>query len=423
MSVLLSNWCDLAQFMGDHAIKVVGLDLRGTLIDPQRKDNLFKVARSVLTGVPPALLESICQTIPDLVIQRYEHEEKVCDWTLMTCLELIGELRTLGVETGNLDLESLYSLIVRDYFREARHLVDDDELAALIAACNEMNIAVHIVADGMAWRESAIFQQLFPASSKRIAGFFSSSMGGINKLSPRYYQAFADALSLPVSHVLIIGDRFDKDVRVALKAGCRALLIAPDPRAPLTAPSLNHILPAISRSFDTGVILGRFQPFHLEHLRYARAASHRARTLIVGITQPFGANSREPGRERTRQDHNPYPYWLREQCVRYALSEAGIRVQAILPLPLDVESLQSALAPGTPIFTTVFDRWGEEKEALLRQSGFTVYRLEVGGKTITGSQVRTLIGKRDNSWRTLVPPVVAEQFGEAIETYLIDGRR
>ena len=38
--------------------------------------------------------------------------------------------------------------------------------------------------------------------------------------------------------------------------------------------------------FQYGMILGRFQPFHLEHLRYFRLAWEQSERVIVGITNP-----------------------------------------------------------------------------------------------------------------------------------------
>ena len=40
-----------------------------------------------------------------------------------------------------------------------------------------------------------------------------------------------------------------------------------------------------------GMIHGRFQPFHLGHLAYLRAAAKRAERLLVGITNPDRART------------------------------------------------------------------------------------------------------------------------------------
>ncbi|MGI9571569.1 MAG: nicotinate-nucleotide adenylyltransferase, partial [Desulfobulbia bacterium] len=38
--------------------------------------------------------------------------------------------------------------------------------------------------------------------------------------------------------------------------------------------------------YKYGMVHGRFQPFHLEHLRYFRLAWERSENVLVGITNP-----------------------------------------------------------------------------------------------------------------------------------------
>ena len=52
-----------------------------------------------------------------------------------------------------------------------------------------------------------------------------------------------------------------------------------------------------------GAVCGRFQIFHLDHLRYVLAAKERCEHLIVGITSPdscraCGKSRSESGKER-----------------------------------------------------------------------------------------------------------------------------
>ena len=57
--------------------------------------------------------------------------------------------------------------------------------------------------------------------------FFSSviesSVVGVRKPDPAIYQMGVDALNLPASQILVIGDSFSKDVVPAKKVGCKVV--------------------------------------------------------------------------------------------------------------------------------------------------------------------------------------------------------
>lgn len=177
------------------------------------------------------------------------------------------------------------------------------------------------------------------------------------------------------------------------------------------------------KKYDNGLIVGRFQPFHLEHLRLAAEAASRVEHLWVGITRPFGRSIPEIGGLRATDGANPLPYWLRYRCVESALmNDAGLARTSfsILPVPLVKEIIVQLVPRGTVFLTTIMEEWGVEKEELFRKAGFETIRMDVGGKTISGSMIREKISGKDPSWKEYLPGHMGEQYAALIETFVLD---
>lgn len=182
----------------------------------------------------------------------------------------------------------------------------------------------------------------------------------------------------------------------------------------------------ISRSkenttYTNGIIAGRFQPFHLGHLRFATAAAGMVDHLWVGITRPFGKCIPEIGGLRTSNIHNPLPYWLRFKCVEAALLyDAGIpRTKfSVLPLPLAPEIIKQLLPEGTVFLTNIVEEWSLDKEKLFVKAGMKTLRLDVGAKVISSTMIREKIRKKDKTWRNFVPVSIYKQYAAVINDYL-----
>ena len=114
---------------------------------------------------------------------------------------------------------------------------------------------------------------------------------------------------------------------------------------------------------ETGVIHGRFQVLHNDHLRYLLAGKARCRHLVVGITNPdpslTAADEADP--ERHDPHANPLTYYERYVMVRDVLREAGLSEQEylIVPFPVNRPELYRFYVPldGT-FFLTIYDDWG-----------------------------------------------------------------
>lgn len=163
-----------------------------------------------------------------------------------------------------------------------------------------------------------------------------------------------------------------------------------------------------------GMVHGRFQPFHNDHLQYAMEAAARCSSLVVGVTNPEASQiAYEPSEpERSAPGANPFPFHLRARMIRDAVADAGLDLRTVLivPFPLhqDPERWADYVPPEVVHYLRVFSAWGEEKVRRLQAAGQVVVDL-AGGRTkgISASEVRRRL-REGGDWRSLVPPAVAD---------------
>lgn len=167
--------------------------------------------------------------------------------------------------------------------------------------------------------------------------------------------------------------------------------------------------------YETGVIHGRFQILHRDHLKYLLAGKELCRHLVVGITNPDPILTRENNADphRSTKEYNPLSYYERFGLIRDALFEAGVRLDefTIVPFPINLQELYGCYVPLDAVFfLSIYDEWGKKKQETFLKLGLKIHVLwevPIEEKGIKGSEVREAIAK-DLPWEHLVPPSVAE---------------
>lgn len=172
---------------------------------------------------------------------------------------------------------------------------------------------------------------------------------------------------------------------------------------------------ATTRVHEIGVIHGRFQPLHNDHLKYLLAGRARCRHLIVGITNPdplhTRAESADP--ERSRPSANPLTYYERHVMVRLALTSEGVPLTdfTIVPLPINQPELFACYVPADAVyFLSIYDDWGRRKRDRFIALGLTVEVLSERSpeeKGISATDVRRRMTDGE-PWEALVPPSTAQ---------------
>lgn len=165
---------------------------------------------------------------------------------------------------------------------------------------------------------------------------------------------------------------------------------------------------------ETGVIHGRFQVLHNDHLKYLLAGKERCRHLVIGITNPDPTHTGEDGSDpdRSSKDANPLTYYERYGMIRRTMAAEGLREEiSIVPFPINFPELYHHYLPLDAVFfLTIYDRWGERKLELFEELGLeteVLWRRPLSEKGLRAGDIRSRIA-RGEQWEHLVPRAVAE---------------
>lgn len=166
--------------------------------------------------------------------------------------------------------------------------------------------------------------------------------------------------------------------------------------------------------YDVGVIHGRFQVVHNDHLRYLLAGWEQCRNLVVGVTNPDPSLTRAEAADphRAAPENNPLTYYERQAMLRAALGGAGVPEDrlTVVPLPVNLPELYRHYVPLDAVFfLTIYDDWGRAKRERFLDLGLDVHVLwerDPACKGLTGTGVREAM--RDGKpWEHMVPPEAA----------------
>ena len=162
---------------------------------------------------------------------------------------------------------------------------------------------------------------------------------------------------------------------------------------------------------DTGVIHGRFQVLHKDHLKYILAAKKRCKHLVVGITNPDPLLTKEDPADSRRSlpVNNPLTYFERYTTVRSALMEADVSPQdfSVVPFPVNFPEIYKYYVPlNSTFYLTIYDEWGKRKLEQFKVLDLKTEILWVKSleeKGLSGSDIRNKMAAGE-AWKHLVPP-------------------
>ena len=164
----------------------------------------------------------------------------------------------------------------------------------------------------------------------------------------------------------------------------------------------------------TGVIHGRFQVLHNDHLAYLLAGKEECDHLVVGITNPdpglTGSEEADPARSDPAA--NPLSFYERMLLVKCCLVDAGLREEdfSITPFPVNFPDLYWNYVPMEAVFfLTIYDDWGRRKLEYFRSLGLRTHVLwerAPESKGLSGARVRQAM-IRNEPWEHMVPESTA----------------
>lgn len=166
---------------------------------------------------------------------------------------------------------------------------------------------------------------------------------------------------------------------------------------------------------ETGVIHGRFQVLHHDHLKYLLAGNARCRHLVVGITNPDPILTRDDvvDPQRSLPAENPLTYFERYTMIRSTLVEAGLPLSdfSVVPFPINLPELYKYYVPmQATFFLTIYDQWGRRKLEQFQALGLkteVLWSKPSQKKGLSGSEVRRRMASGE-AWEHLVPASVQD---------------
>ncbi len=167
-------------------------------------------------------------------------------------------------------------------------------------------------------------------------------------------------------------------------------------------------------NYEIGVIHGRFQVLHNDHIKYLMAGKKLCKFLVVGITNPDPSLTRnsDANPHRSTPLANPLTYYERYLMIQAALLEQGLLLTefSIVPFPINVPELIKYYVPLDAIFfLTIYDDWGRQKKDYFQSLGLKIHVLwevPLEQKGLSSSDIRDLMRKGEK-WEHLVPTSVA----------------
>ena len=161
---------------------------------------------------------------------------------------------------------------------------------------------------------------------------------------------------------------------------------------------------------ETGVIHGRFQILHNDHMKYLLAGKGKCRHLVVGVTNPDPTLTKDDSADMARSslEANPLNYFERYTMIKAALQEMGVDLSdfSIVPFPINFPDLYRFYLPlDATFFLTIYDAWGERKLEQFRTLGLKVdvlWRKPIEEKGLRASDIRNHM-QRGEAWEHLVP--------------------
>ncbi len=151
---------------------------------------------------------------------------------------------------------------------------------------------------------------------------------------------------------------------------------------------------------ETGLYVGRFQPFHLGHLESIRHILKKVDAVIIAIGSAQYSHTLE----------NPFTAGERIAMSRLALEDAGISSSKYLLIPIPDVNIHKVwvahLTSLTPPFQTVFSN-EPLTVTLFREAGFKVEPIPFFNReTYSATEIRKRMLNNED-WPSLVPQSVA----------------
>ena len=204
-------------------------------------------------------------------------------------------------------------------------------------------------------------------------------------------------------------DMWDKSINFSLELRANALEVLTNKNHRTKITNTNDDLPKY------GMVHGRFQPLHHEHLEYILWGINNSKKCFIGITQPDINNLSETigDKHRKEESGNPFSFDERKIMIEESLKDFGISEERFEVVRFDVDNFDVAMeylqkeygidSSNTIQYMKIFSNWEDWKKDKFKSKEFKVIEIhektkEKAEKHITGTLVRELI-RTNRNWQ------------------------
>jgi nicotinamide-nucleotide adenylyltransferase len=162
--------------------------------------------------------------------------------------------------------------------------------------------------------------------------------------------------------------------------------------------------------YETGVIHGRFQVLHNDHVKYIMAGKELCHNLVIGITNPdmmaTGFEKSDPKRNKTLA--NPLTYYERYIIIKNMMLEKCVDLKqvTIVPFPINYPDRYKQYLPMDGVFfLTIYDDWGRQKLKYFKSLNLkyhVLWDIAYEEKGISSTDIRSAM-LNSQKWQDKVP--------------------
>ena len=176
-----------------------------------------------------------------------------------------------------------------------------------------------------------------------------------------------------------------------------------------------------------GMVHGRFQPFHHEHLEYVLWGISNSKKCVIAITQPniecLSGSVGAP--HRSKSEGNPFTFDERKRMIFLSLDRLGVSRDRYCIVPFDVDNMEDGFKViedtlgenCKPVqYVKIFSEWEVHKVKEFEKLGYDVEEIQGSYnkymvKNVTGTLIREMVSSGRN-WKDYVPYGTQKVIGE-----------
>lgn len=162
------------------------------------------------------------------------------------------------------------------------------------------------------------------------------------------------------------------------------------------------------KKYKTGLLIGRFQPFHLGHLYLIKKGLKNAENLVIGV-----------GSVNVKNEFNPFTVKQRREMLEKVLTQENLKAHItkiieIEDIPDDDEWVRRTLESAGEIDVIIGNN-ESGVNVFFEKQGYKILRFPYYKRELLeGTIIRKLLSSKEETWKDAVPSYLIKQIENII---------